>query len=169
MRQLISSLPVVYIKPGEFHLSNKPELLVTVLGSCVAVIMYDIEAGMCAIAHCVLPYSEKYSLDEPRNDFRYVDTAVIKMLKIFRAKGIAKKKIFVKLFGGAEQLKQHVKISVGEQNIDAAIRMFEKERMHVISMDVGGNVGRKIHVSSHTGEVLLSRLGVKIIKLDEVK
>ncbi len=160
MKKVISTLPNVFVKPGEYHLSKKPEMIVTILGSCVAVIMYDIEYKICMLAHCILPTQGQYSSNGENNYFKFVDTSIIKMLQVFEKNHIPKKKIVVKLFGGSDQLGgDKKKDSIGKQNSAKALDLLEKEKLNIQSMDIGGAVGRKIYLSSHTGEVLLARLG----------
>ncbi|MFO7444718.1 MAG: chemotaxis protein CheD [Ignavibacteriaceae bacterium] len=172
MKQLITSLPLVYVKPGEFHFSRHPELIVTILGSCLAIIMYDIERGICAISHSVLPEKSTYARDPDKNDYKYVDSSIHSMLKIFEDHKIPKSRIMVKVFGGSEQLHNNKRKqdSIGKQNIIIAMNLLKKINLNTVSMDVGGTKGRKIYLSSHTGEVLLSRLSsIKIVSLDKLK
>ena len=60
------NLPVIFLKPGEFHFSRKPEMITTILGSCVALILFDTITKTCAVTHCVLP--EKSATAPQNND-----------------------------------------------------------------------------------------------------
>jgi chemotaxis protein CheD len=169
--KLVTSLPIVFVKQGECHFSRHPELVITILGSCLSVIMYNIEHRFSALTHCLMPSQHMYN-DDDGNDYKYVDTSVKQMLAIFDKQKIPRHKISIKIFGGAEQLSNDKKRTqpVGKQNIIMALNILDKEGLNVISMDVGGTKGRKIYFSSHTGEVLLSRLeGYKIVRLDKIK
>lgn len=169
--KLVTSLPIVFIKQGECHFSKSPELVITILGSCLSIIMYSTEYRFSGLSHCLLP-SRHCNNEEDMNDFRYVDTSIEKMLSVFDKMKIPRNKINIKIFGGAEQLSSEKKRTppVGKQNIIMALKILDREGLNVLSMDVGGIKGRKIYFSSHTGEVLLSRLGgYKIIRPDEIK
>jgi chemotaxis protein CheD len=169
--KIVTSLPVVFVKQGECHFSRHPELVITILGSCLSVIMYSIEHRFSGLTHCLMPSQQGYN-DSEDNGFKYVDTSVKKMLEIFDKQKIPRSKISIKIFGGAEQLNSEKKRTapVGKQNIIMALNILDNEGLNVISMDVGGTKGRKIYFSSHTGEVLLSRLeGYKIVRLDKIK
>jgi chemotaxis protein CheD len=133
--------------------------------------MYSIEHGFSGLSHCLLP-SRSCNNEEDKNDFRYVDTSLVKMLDTFDKMKIPRHKINIKIFGGAEQLASEKKKTppVGKQNIIMALKILDSEGLNVLSMDIGGINGRKIYFSSHTGEVLLSRLGgYKIIRPEEIK
>jgi chemotaxis protein CheD len=157
----VKGFPLVYMKPGEVYYSYSPEVIATVLGSCVAVVMYSFERGICAVSHSVFPTDRHSSSRKSRKDLNFVDYSIQNMLDLFTKNNVPRNKIVVKLFGGAEQLDydKRRRISVGKQNVNKAIEVIEKEGLYISSMDVGGNSGRKIYVFSQNGEVLLSRLG----------
>jgi chemotaxis protein CheD len=157
----ITGIPLIYVKPGEVYYSHSPEVIATVLGSCVAVVMYSFEKGLCAVSHSVLPTDRHSPTRKDNKDLKFVDHSIRNMLDFFNKNKISRNKIIVKLFGGAEQLGYDKKrrLSIGKQNINKAIEIIEKEGLYISSMDVGGNSGRKIYVFSQNGEVLLSRLG----------
>ena len=157
----VSGLPLKYVNAGEVYYSDSPKVVATVLGSCVAVVMYVPQRGLCAVSHNVLPTDKNNSSGKNGDRLRFVDYSIREMLDFFNKNNVPKNKIIVKLFGGAEQLgfDKKKRISIGKQNVNKAIELIEKEGLYISSMDVGGNTGRKIYVFSHTGEVLLSRLG----------
>jgi chemotaxis protein CheD len=147
----------VFLRPGEFFFSDLPSVVTTVLGSCVSVTMFSAEHHSGAICHALLP-EEKDAGDA----CRYVDSSIMKMLRAFSRNGIDHSRIEVKLFGGSDVLpvvdvgKQGT--TVGRQNIDAALRVIERERLNIAASDLGGVRGRKILFHTHTGEILLKRL-----------
>ncbi len=162
-----SDLPKIFLKPGEYHLSTKPEQIVTILGSCVAIVMFDITTRCCAVSHCILPVRSG-SGDEDRNDdFKYVDTSFTRMIEDFRYMKIPSERIQIKVFGGAIQIqtKNQSSETVGMKNILKAVDQVEKNKLSIASIDVGGGEGRKIQIFSATGEVLLSRLKKSTVKL----
>jgi chemotaxis protein CheD len=151
-------LPFIYLKQAELHVSKKPETIMTILGSCIAVIMYETESGLYLISHCTLPGNVDFQAGEV--DVKYVTHAIKRMLEVFSQKKIPRHKIRVKLFGGAEQLGNVNKTSqsVGQKNTTVALSMLEQEGIPIVSMDVGGNHGRKIYLITSTGDVFLSRI-----------
>ncbi len=160
MKHHTTHLPSFFVKPGDYHFSKKPEMVITILGSCVSVIMYDLENKISFLSHCVLPTQAQYDNEGEKNQFKFVDSAIYKMLKVFEKYEIPKKNIVVKLFGGSDQLGSDQKRdSIGKQNSSKALEILTKEKLNILSMDIGGTEGRKIYLTSHTGEVLLSRLG----------
>ncbi len=161
MIEEINHLPKIYLGPGEFHLSKEPEVVVTVLGSCIAIIMQNTEKKICAVSHCVMPDRDTYSNDKPGDSkYKCVDRAIHQMIKVLNKAEVEKNEITVKLFGGSEQLNEKRKnASIGKQNVLTAIDILFEEGLQIVASDVGGNEGRKIFISTQTGDVYLSRLG----------
>jgi chemotaxis protein CheD len=153
----VKGFPLVYVKPGEVYYSYSPEVIATVLGSCVAVVMYSFEKSLCAVSHSVFPSDRHNSSRKSRKDLKFVDHSIQNMLDLFTKNNIPRNKIVVKLFGGAEQLDYDKKrrISVGKQNVNKAIEMIEKEPVHFFN-GCWRQLSRKIYVFSQNGEVLLS-------------
>ena len=153
-----SDLPFIYLKPGELYLGEQPTAVTTVLGSCVSLIFFHPPRRLGAICHALLPTNK-----EQENSFRFVDSAFNWMLKQFLSRDIPSLQIQVKLFGGADVLECYQgecrTITVGQQNIRQALEMVKANGLQVQVSDLGGTLGRKLFFFTHTGEVLLKRLG----------
>ena len=157
----LNSIDKIYLGPGEFYLSNEPVIISTVLGSCIAIIMYNDKKKISAIAHCVLPVKpDNFINKEIHSEYKYVDTAITSMINSLHKFKVKKEELKVKLFGGAEQYFEGRKnLSVGKMNIETAINTLKREGLKVETLDVGGNEGRKIILFAQNGDVYLSRLG----------
>ncbi len=164
MNPLRTDLPVVYLKPGELYLGEQPTVVTTVLGSCVSLVFFHLPLRLGAICHALLPTDA-----QRENSFRYVDRAFSWMLEQFQARGIGVSQIQVKLFGGADVLECYQgrcrSVTVGQQNIRQAKALLEANGLQVQASNLGGTWGRKLFFFTHTGEVLLKRLG-KVCWLD---
>lgn len=148
-------LESIYLKPGELAVAERPALVSTVLGSCVAVTLFSPRLGIGAISHAMLP------LAAGRSDFKYVDSSLLHMLAQFDRLQVSKRELVVKLFGGADMFEPAQASggsTVGRQNIQAARVLLRQEGLSVQAEDTGGRQGRKLLFYTHTGEVLLKRL-----------
>ena len=160
MNILEQNLPITYLKPGELKIAREPSLVITVLGSCVAVVFHHKVYKVGAMCHGVLP------IMKPNHDFKdrfkYVDQSIYYMLKTFEKAGIKRHELDVKVFGGSERLfaasKNGSGISVGRSNVKMAFDIIEQEKLKLIAFDVGGNKGRKLYFYSDTGEIFLKKL-----------
>ncbi len=164
MHPLQMDLPVIYLKPGELYLGEQPTVVTTVLGSCVSLIFFHPPRRLGAICHALLPTNTNHE-----NSFRFVDSAFEWMLKQFQSRDIPFTQIQVKLFGGADVLECSEgvcrTVTVGQQNIRRTMELVNASGLRVQGSDLGGTYGRKLFFFTHTGEVLLKRVG-KVCWLD---
>ena len=155
-----AELATIYLQPGEIHVARSPAILRTVLGSCIGVTFLNRPLGIGALCHGVLPRSPR--LQRSPEGYRYVDFAIVNLLRQFESYGAYRDEIEIKVFGGADVLPVHEsrsgKQTVGHQNWLTALEVLQQEGMVVIASDVGGPVGRTIEFNTRTGEVLLRRL-----------
>jgi chemotaxis protein CheD len=170
MNPLHTGLPVIHLKPGEVYFSEKPELVSIILGSCVAVIMFNPRLKRSAICHSMLPHdSKKHPETRPQpDDFKYLDQAFNTMYDWFVHRDIKDHEIIVKVFGGGKVLqfsdyrfRHRYGVngkSIGTQNIDAALRLILNKNLKIAAIDAGGDIGRKLFFYTHTGDVLLKRV-----------
>lgn len=164
MTPLATELPHLYLKPGEMRICEEPTIVTTLLGSCVAVAMYNERLKIGAICHGLLPSCRNARPCDGHclEGFRYVDCSIRRMLEVFQKRGIVQSEIDVKVFGGSDMF--NVKVgaskssSVGRQNVEKALQIVDNEGLRIIASDLGGLRGRKIYFYTHTGEVLLKRL-----------
>lgn len=164
------NIPMFHLKPGEIHFSERPSVVMTILGSCVSVTMFNRRLGVAAICHAQLPKVNpgKCCLEScpetgrmniwPSETFKYVDCSICYMRKRFGKLGIKRNEIEVKLFGGADVLPSRTdngKMTIGSQNIETALRVINGEQLRLLASKIGGNSGYKIFFHTHTGEVFL--------------
>ncbi len=162
MRQLRrKDIETAYLHPGEICICLRPRKVITVLGSCVSITMFNPRSQMGAICHGTLPRcrSVKGECLKPCIEaFKFVDCAMLHMLRAFRDRGIMNNEIEIKVFGGADTLKSKSSNAIGSQNIRTALDIIRKEKLGVAAADVGDSFGRKLIFLTHTGEVFLKRL-----------
>jgi chemotaxis protein CheD len=148
-------LEKLYLKPGELLIIDEPMIVTTVLGSCISVTMFHQQTGTAAICHAMMP-GGRDSIS-----FKYVDASIHQMVKYFLHRKVQLEKIQVKLFGGADMFKSIVseipKLTVGRQNISAAIHCLKEYGLVPTASDVGGWKGRKLIFKTDTGIVLLKK------------
>lgn len=164
-------IPFHYLKPGEMLFGDTPTLVSTLLGSCVSITMFNWRLRIGAICHGLLPICREKNSCNCNEGYRYVECSIRLMLQEFGQRGVLKKELEVKVFGGSDMfsLKETStpQATVGKQNIMMAIQVLEEEGIKISASDLGGGRGRKIFFYTNTGEVLLKRLLKS--ELDEVQ
>ncbi|MGE0086021.1 MAG: chemotaxis protein CheD [Desulfococcaceae bacterium] len=172
-------LPVIFLKPGQLFLNEgrpvRPVKVVTVLGSCISLILTNAKSGMSAMCHAFMPCCDAGCgcTGNCREPYKYVRCALTNMTALFHRQGIRSPEIGVRLFGGSDMFAQNrweqdrdgLIQSVGRQNTETALAMIKSARLHLTETDTGGTCGRKIFFWPHTGEIRVNRLK-KFVKLD---
>ena len=156
--QKFSHLRTEHLMIAEGKIYKEPLLVQTVLGSCVSVSFFHRRNALGAIFHSLLPEYKSYESEGPNNAvFRYVDSAIDKIVDMFARANIKPSALECKVFGGASALFPK-EISVGERNVRVAFESLAKYNLRVVASNVGGVRGRKILFLPHTGDVFVKLL-----------
>jgi len=162
--QLTTNVPEKNLQPGELHLTQRPMILHTILGSCVAATFWSARLGVGAMCHGVLPRCPPgwFPNQDLADGHRYVDFSIRYLAQKLDALGARRKEVQVKLFGGADVLptpqSANARPTVGALNCEAALEVLEKEGFPILAYDLGGTRGRKIQFHTTTGEVRVYKL-----------
>jgi chemotaxis protein CheD len=157
---LTQSVRSYHLRQGTIYVSPEECLITTVLGSCIAVCLWDPVSGTGGMNHYMLPLWNADGLPSPR----YGNIAIPKLMDKILSLGCEKSNLKAKVFGGAEMLSyvNNDKLRIGNQNIILAEDLLAREGIPIISMDAGGNSGRKIEFNTKTGIVTLKRFKSKL-------
>ena len=139
-----------FLYPSNLFVSREPFDIQTLLGSCIAVCLYDPLLKVGGMNHYMVPLWNGEGLESPKYGNIAIDVLFEKMEQL----GSKKKDMIAKVFGGASQYDYQNKIlNVGERNIQVAQTMLEKLRVRVVANSLGGTQGRKIIFNTFTGQV----------------
>ena len=146
----------VYLQPGQLYASAQPSAVTTVLGSCVAICLWDSVAAVGGMNHYLLPFFAGAGKGTPR----FGNVAVAQLLDRLQAAGALRGRLQAKVFGGACVLEafQARQGHLGEKNATVAFKVLEELGIPVVSRDVGGRSGRKLIFHSDTGHAWVARL-----------
>lgn len=145
---------MTFLNMGQIYVGDKDEIIFTVLGSCVAVCLFDQKKEISAMCHYLLPLWNNKGLASPK----YGNIAIKKIITSMVNKGCNKKDIVAKVFGGASfndltQLEEQYLI--GKNNINIAIDILSEENIKIVAQDLGGFKERKIWLNPPSGKVQL--------------
>lgn len=150
-----SNLPILgerqraYLSPGQLHASAEPCQIKTILGSCVAICLWDKRRGAGGMNHFLLPASRE---GHPAS-LRFADEATRVLLEQLRDLGCRPPNLRAKIFGGAAlfQGRDRYGASLGAQNVEAALRLMKNAGIPVIAQETGGAMGRKVVFNTDDG------------------
>ncbi len=142
-----------FIHVGEFYVDGEDKAISTVLGSCVAVCLYDKILRIGGMNHYLLPMWNRNGLQTPK----YGNISVPKLIEAMMDRGSLPYQMEAKIFGGASISVGEFKSSmmIGEKNIIVAREILEQFKIPIVAEDVGGHYGRKIQLNCGRGTVLM--------------
>ena len=143
-----------YLHAGQYFVSERPTAVTTILGSCVAVCLWEPKSGIGGVNHFVLPSWAGQGRASPR----FGNVAVSSLIEDILSRGCLPSSLRAKIFGGASLMSQSGGGRLGTQNIAAARSMLESEEIRIVSEDVGGDRGRKLIFHSDDGVAWIKRL-----------
>lgn len=142
-----------FIHVGQIHIDIAPKAISTVLGSCVAVCLYDTTLGIGGMNHYLLPFWNGNGLQTPK----FGNIAIPKLIETMIAKGAHPNRMKAKIFGGAMMNTTDVSntMMIGEKNIMVARNILQEYSIEIVAEDIGGQNGRKIQFDLKQGKILL--------------
>jgi chemotaxis protein CheD len=165
-------LPRVEVLPGERYATRAPAEIKTLLGSCVAACLYDQEARVAGLNHFLLA-APRYSKSMPftmTEAGRYGIHAMELLITDMQKLGALRSRLKAKVFGGASVLgsaNASPFLCVHEVNQRFIRDYLSTERIHVVSEDLGGELGRVIHF--HTDSFRVFRRFIMKRSTEEVE
>jgi chemotaxis protein CheD len=151
----------VIVKVADWAADRGDRVLVTLgLGSCVAIMLHDAQAGAGAMAHVLLP-SISLARDIT-NRAKFPETAVPMLVERLTALGADPRRLVAKLAGGASMFGQLVTpgtIQMGERNVLAARSALRAAAIPIVREAVGGERGRTVRFHVKDGRVEIRSVG----------
>ena len=143
---------LINIGIAEMNVGTPPQVLRTILGSCVAICLYDSTENLNGLSHIMLP--KRNNPSSPPG--KYADTAIPLLVDMMKEQGA--KKIVAKLVGGATMFKmadESLMSKIGDNNVGKCREILGELGIDIISEDVGGDMGRTLDFYSDNGRVVI--------------
>lgn len=142
--------------PGEYFVSTRDMLLVTVLGSCVAACIRDTRLGMGGMNHFMLPDSE--AAQSAEDGARYGTYAMEVLINHLLKLGAKRENLEAKVFGGGNVLAGMTQANVGHKNAAFVLSFLKEENIRIAARDLADVFPRKVYYFPANGKVLVKRL-----------
>ena len=150
---------MVKLFPGDFYVTGKAdEVIVTVLGSCVAACIRDPVTGIGGMNHFMLAQHTTGSWGSDLRSARFGNFAMEKLVNELLKAGCARERLEVKVFGGGNVT--DTSNAVGSDNAEFVLRYLAAEGLRCAAQDLGGEHPRRIHYYPSTGRVVRRLLGL---------
>ncbi len=147
----MKELPKIFIFPGNLEVSKKPTQFTTILGSCIAVCLWDNKLKIGGMNHFMLPLWNGEGLASPK----YGNIAIDKLIKKMLWSGSRVENLEAKIFGGGNVIESTNNLyNIGDRNIEMALSKIAEYNIKIISSSTGGKRGRKILMDSSNFKIL---------------
>lgn len=148
----------VKLLPGEYYVTNKDFLLVTVLGSCVAACIRDCYSGIGGMNHFMLPEIGGDANGPINASARYGTYAMEILINQLLKMGARRSNLEAKVFGGGNVLEGLTVANVGQRNANFALEFLKTERIRVTAQDLVDIYPRKVYFFPKINKVMVKKL-----------
>ncbi len=140
-----------YLPPGQLFASREPTDVTTILGSCVAMCLWDVELHIGGINHFLLPRHPPGT--QPSG--RFGDAAFKLLLDRLIEFGCKLPSMRARILGGACMIQAFRDRGnhLGGQNVEMAVKLLNDSGIEVIDQNTGGDRGRKIVFGTDDGSI----------------
>ena len=145
----------MYLVAGQLHVSLEPCQVRTLLGSGVAICLWDKRRSAGGMNHFLLPASRE---GQPKS-LRYADEATRALLAQTAAQGCRPPNLRAKIYGGAAvHTREPYASSLGARNVEAALELLRRAGIPVVAPETGGPHARKILFHTDDGVAWAQRI-----------
>ena len=152
---------IIRVGMADMNICRAPDRITTLgLGSCIGLVLFDINTSICGMVHIMLPDSSiSKSIENPA---KFADTGTEKLIMELAARGVPQRALMAKMAGGARMFTIQGSgdiLKIGERNAEAVKSVLEKKRIPVIASDCGGTYGRTIEFDPSTFRLKIKAIG----------
>jgi chemotaxis protein CheD len=150
-----STQKTINVAMGGLEFGTSGDTLVTLLGSCVGVVIWCSKTKNAGMAHIVLPEtSERVTMLG-----KYANIAIHELKNELISRGSSPMRLIAKIAGGATMFGEVKPNDVGQRNIEAVTRLLSQEKIPVLGKHLGENYGRiiKFNCATTACEVYVGR------------
>ena len=145
------------INPGGWSVETARPIS-TLLGSCVAVCLYDPLLKLGGMNHFLLP-SRRAGAGDDDDVVLAGDFAMEVLVNAMLAKGARKERLVAKACGGGN-IVSSIRMAIGDRNAEFATEWLAREGIPLTASDFGGPWSRKVICVPNTGEAFCRRAPV---------
>lgn len=142
-----------YLQPGQLLVPAQPAAITTILGSCVAVCLWEPQRRIGGMNHFMLPMPTGAATSSPR----FGPSAMEQLINALRDAGARLPLLRARVFGGACMFApMQSDAHLGQKNAEVALDFLSRRGIEVVETDVGGNRGRKLIFHTDEGNAWLT-------------
>ncbi len=150
----------IFLNPGELYFSDRETRIRTILGSCVAITLWNPRYQIGGMCHYMLPGNRRKDRGGEL-DGRYADDAMMMFMKELAKTGTRPMDYEVKIFGGGDQFpnqKTNSVISVPDNNIAIGRELLNYYGFTIKAEHLGGTGHRNVIFDLWSGHVWMKHV-----------
>lgn len=140
------------INSGELAMGYDGEVISTVVGSCIAVCIFDERLHIGGMNHYLLA-ENLGSENDGESPLRYGSQAIPALLNEFKRAGSRPADLRAKIIGGAHSTNSEHSQHVGTANAAIARHILAKFGVRILAEEVGGRAGRRVEFNTFDGSL----------------
>ncbi len=149
-------MKTINVGVGELAVSSSPDILKTILGSCIGIAIYSPRDSVGGLLHIMLPRL----CNGDMNRTKYADTGISDLITTLEDKyGVNRYNMIAKIAGGANMFafkKTAAPVfDIGSNNITAVKFFLSELNIPIVGEDVGSNYGRRIEFHLESGKMVI--------------
>ncbi|MDR1657248.1 MAG: response regulator [Deltaproteobacteria bacterium] len=149
----------VFILPGEYFISKQPHIISTLLGSCVAVCLYNTKLRFGGMNHFMLPTSPN-----KERSGKYGDYAIAFLIQFMQRTAGSLEGVEAIISGGANVVTNITSgTQIGQRNIETARQVLARHNIRIIKENVGGSVGLKLHYQNWDNKLTIEEMDRRVM------
>lgn len=143
-----------YLIPGKIFAAAQPFAISTIVGSSVALCLWDSDRRIGGASHFMLPEGPE------ENGTRYANVANPTLLRRMLELGAERKTLQARIFGGSLPMVTfgNTGDSVGDRNVQVTTAFLNMQGIRLIQREVGGTRGRKLVFHTDDGRAWWEQL-----------
>jgi chemotaxis protein CheD len=130
-------------------------LITYALGSCVGVAIHDPVAQVGGLLHFMLPEAPPDASQAGKSPYMFADSGIPLMFREAYEKGAQKRRLRVRLAGGAQIMDHQGVFNIGQRNCLAVRKIFWKAGVMVHAEETGGKSARTMRFEMASGRIFL--------------
>lgn len=144
------------VLPGEYYVTQRDMVLVTVLGSCVTACIRDVDSGIGGMNHFMLPEEAGGSVTS--TSARYGTYAMEVLINHLQKMGARRNRMEAKVFGGGAVMESLASSNVGTRNAEFVLNYLKVEKIPIVAKDLLDSYPRKVYFFPGNGRVMVRKL-----------
>jgi chemotaxis protein CheD len=142
---------------ADFAVTNKigTTLVTHSLGSCIGLTLWDPEVRVGGMIHYMLPESSISPEKAKSRPAMFADSGLPLLFRKAFELGASKKRLIVKVAGGASLLDDNGTFNIGKRNYVILRKLLWRNNVLIQAEDVGGSVSRTLRLEIATGRTTI--------------